>query len=107
MKAQFYKRGTGTYLTLYIQAAPDHWYYFNYEFTNQSMTIYGSSGEWVDMIKALPADKRVITGKSDMGSFKYRVGSSRTEVPNFLMRMDGQNPAQGNEDDGEDDSSED
>ena len=107
VKAQFYKRGTGTYLTLYIQAAPDHWYYFNYEFTNQSMTIYGSSGEWVDMIKALPADKRVITGKSDMGSFKYRVGSSRTEVPNFLMRMDGQNPAQGNEDDGEDDSSED
>ncbi|MCQ2299030.1 MAG: hypothetical protein MJZ81_02750 [Bacteroidales bacterium] len=92
VKAQITKRGNAQYLNLYVQAAPDHWYFFSYEFNGQSLTIYGSNGEWIDMIKALPADKRVITDKADYGTYRYKVGSSRTEVQNFLMRMDGKKP---------------
>ncbi|MCF0211728.1 MAG: hypothetical protein HUK17_02375 [Bacteroidales bacterium] len=92
VKAQLYKRGSGVYLILYIQVAADHWYYFNYEFNSQTLNIYSSAGEWLDMIKAIPADKRTVNGKSDQGSYRYRVGSSRTEVQNFLLRIDGTNP---------------
>lgn len=87
VKAQIYKRGTGVYLILYVQIASDHWYYFNYEFNSQTLNIYSSAGEWIDMIKQIPADKRTIQGK-DMGSYRYRVGSSRTEVNNFLLRIE-------------------
>ena len=89
VKAQLYKRGTGTYLTLYLQIAGDHWYYFNYEFSGQTLNIYSSVGEWIDMIKTIPADKRTVNGKGDEGSYRYRVGSSRTEVQNFLLRIEG------------------
>lgn len=89
VKAQINKRGNGVYLTLYIQVAGDHWYYFNYEFNSQVMTIQSSVGEWVDMIRAIPADKRRVAGKSDQGDYHYRLGTSRTEVPNFLLRIEG------------------
>lgn len=89
IKAQLHRRGNGVYLVLYIQVASDHWYYFNYEFNSQQMLIQSSVGEWVDMIKALPADKRHVSGKSDQGDYRYRITPSRTEVPNFLLRMGG------------------
>lgn len=89
VKAQFYKKGNGTYLTIYIQVASDHWYYFNYEFNSQQMIIYSSVGEWVDMIKSIPPEKRVTEGKNGQGDYRYRIGSSRVEVPNFLIRLDG------------------
>lgn len=89
VKAQLYHRGNGVFLVLYIQVASDHWYYFNYEFNSQQMLIQSSVGEWVDMIKAMPADKRRVSGKGDMGDYRYRITPSRTEVPNFLLRMGG------------------
>lgn len=89
VKAQLYRRGNGVFLVLYIQVASDHWYYFNYEFNSQQMLIQSSVGEWVDMIKALPADKRHVGGKGDMGDYRYRISPSRSEVPNFLLRMGG------------------
>lgn len=89
VKAQIYKRGNGTYLTLYLQVAGDHWYYFNYEYGTQTMTIYSSVGEWVDMIKQIPADKRQVEGNSALGTYRYKIGSSRSEVQNFLIRMEG------------------
>ncbi len=89
VKAQLHRKGNGVYLVLYIQVASDHWYYFNYEFNSQQMLIQSSVGEWVDMIKALPADKRHVSGKSDQGDYRYRISPSRSEVPNFLLRMGG------------------
>lgn len=95
VKAQIYRRGQGTYLVLYLQCASDHWYYFNYEFSSQQMTIQSSVGEWVDMIKAIPPDQRKVSGGDGHGDYRYRIGTSRTEVPNFLMRME--NLATGND----------
>lgn len=101
VKAQLYRRGQGTYLTLYLQVAGDHWYYFNYEFNSQSMTIYSSVGEWVDMIKTLSVDKRTYTMGNDIGKYRYRVGTSRVEVPNFLLRIESGGIDQGEEADEE------
>lgn len=94
VKAQLHRKGNGVYLVLYIQVASDHWYYFNYEFNSQQMLIQSSVGEWVDMIKALPADKRHVSGKSDQGDYRYRISPSRSEVPNFLLRMGGNTAAE-------------
>ncbi len=94
VKAQLHRKGNGVYLVLYIQVASDHWYYFNYEFNSQQLLIQSSVGEWVDMIKALPADKRHVSGKSDQGDYRYRISPSRTEVPNFLLRMGGNTAAE-------------
>lgn len=85
LKAQIYKRGSAIYLVLYLQIAPDHWYYFNYESSSQQLQIQSSVGEWVDMIKALEPEKRVVEGEK--GTFRYRVGTSRSEVPNFLLKF--------------------
>lgn len=101
VKAQLYRRGQGTYLTLYLQVAGDHWYYFNYEFNSQSMTIYSSVGEWIDMIKTLSVDKRTYTMGNDIGKYRYRVGTSRVEVPNFLLRIESGGSDQGEEADEE------
>ena len=101
IKAQLYRKGQGTYLILYIQVASDHWYYFNYEFNSQQMLIQSSVGEWVDMIKALPADKRTVSGKGDQGNYRYRITPSRTEVPNFLLRMGGNAESESDFDEGE------
>lgn len=100
LKAQIYKRGSATYLTLYIQIAGDHWYYFNYEASSQQLQIQSSVGEWIDLIKALPADKRQIDGEK--GTFHYRVSTSRSEVPNFLLKF-----GQGGSDDEEIEESDD
>lgn len=89
VKAQLYRKGNGQYLTLYLQIAGDHWYYFNYEFNSQAMVIYSSVGEWVDMIKALTPEKRSYSKGGDVGKYHYRIGTSRVEVPNFLLRIEG------------------
>ena len=89
VKAQLYHKGNSEHLILYIQVASDHWYYFNYEFNSQQMLIQSSVGEWVDMIKGLSADQRRAAGKGDVGDYRYRISPSRTEVPNFLLRMGG------------------
>lgn len=89
VKAQLFKRGNSQNLILYIQVAADHWYYFNYEFNSQQMLIQSSVGEWVDMIKSLSPDQRRVSGKGDTGDYRYRISPSRTEVPNFLLRMGG------------------
>ncbi len=89
VKAQLFKKGNSVNLILYIQVASDHWYYFNYEFNSQQLLIQSSVGEWVDMIKSLPADKRTVSGKSNQGDYRYRITPSRVEVPNFLLRMGG------------------
>ncbi len=105
VKAQIFKRGTTTNLTLYIQVASDHWYYFNYEANTQQLTIYSSVGEWVDMIKGLSADQRQVSDKT--GTFHYRVGSSKNDVANFLLRFgqtDGSSAT--DSEDGEEDSEE-
>lgn len=88
VKTQLYRRGQGTYLVLYLQCASDHWYYFNYEFNSQQMSIQSSMGEWVDMIKAIPPDDRKTNGGGGHGDYRYRISTSRTEVPNFLMRLE-------------------
>ena len=89
VKAQLYKKANGIHLVLYLQVASDHWYYFHNEFNRQQMLIQSSVGEWVDMIKMIPADKRQYSGKSEQGVYRYRISPSRTEVPNFLLRMGG------------------
>ncbi|KWW29848.1 MAG: hypothetical protein AUK63_1244 [bacterium P3] len=86
VKAQVYKRGSATHLTLYLQLAPDHWYYFDYEAGSQQLSILSSVGEWVDMIKSIPADKRQVESRRD-GTFRYRVVTSSSEVPDFLLRF--------------------
>ena len=43
-----------------------------------------SVGEWIDMIKVLPADKRQVESRHD-GTFRYRVVGNSSEVPNYLM----------------------
>ena len=84
---QLHRRGSATYLTVYLQAASDHWYYFNYEFSSRQMVIQSSVGEWVDMIKGLSAEKRHVDGPDN--GYTYRISTSRNEVPNFLTRFGG------------------
>ena len=84
---QLHRRGSATYLTVYLQAASDHWYYFNYEFSSRQMVIQSSVGEWVDMIKGLSAEKSHVDGLDN--GYTYRISTSRNEVPNFLTRFGG------------------
>lgn len=84
IKARIYKRGNAAHLTLYLQLAPDHWYYFDYEANSQQLAVMSSVGEWIDMIKVLPADKRQVESRHD-GTFRYRVVGNSSEVPNYLM----------------------
>lgn len=86
VKAQIHKRGSASHLTLYMQMAPDHWYYFDYEAGSQQLSVLSSVGEWVDMIKNIPADKRQVESRHD-GVFRYRVVTNTNEVPNYLLRF--------------------
>lgn len=97
LKAQINKRGNSINLTLYLQIAPDHWYYFNYESNSQQLQIQSSVGEWEDMIKALDPEKRAV--EKDNGTFRYRISSSRSEVPNFLVKFGQGSGAEESEDD--------
>lgn len=77
-RAQIYKKGNETYVILYVQAASDHWYYFKYATSAQSLLIASSVGEWVDKIREMPKEKRT------EGEFHYSITNSRSEVQNFL-----------------------
>ena len=85
VKLQLQTRGDVTKLTLYLQVAADHWYYFSYDSGRKSMTVQTSVGVWADQLKTLPADKRLIEKKE--GTFSYKLGTSRNEVPNFLLKF--------------------
>jgi hypothetical protein len=66
------------------------------------MTIYSSVGEWVDMIKTLSPEKRSYSMGGDVGKYRYRIGTSRVEVPNFLLRIESGGSQQGDADDSSD-----
>ena len=86
LKAQIYKRGNAQQMTLYIEAARDHWYFFRYDLATQELTIYSSVGTFEDLIKALPAEKRR-SDREGLGTFRYHVGNSRTEVTSWLTNF--------------------
>lgn len=85
VKMQLQTRGGITKLTIYLQIAADHWYYFSYDSGAKRMTIQTSIGVWADQIKTIPADKRTVETKSDR--FSYKIGTSRNEVPNYLLKF--------------------
>lgn len=81
VRAQLFKRGTETYLVLYMQVANDHWYYFKYEYKAHRLSISSSVGEWNDKIMGIKKDKRTTEG------FSYGLTNSRTEIQNFLSNF--------------------
>ncbi len=85
VKMQLQTRGGVTKLTIYLQIAADHWYYFSYDSGAKRMTIQTSVGVWADQIKSIPADKRTVESKSER--FTYKIGTARNEVPNYLLKF--------------------
>ncbi|MBP5678057.1 MAG: hypothetical protein J6W88_06140 [Bacteroidales bacterium] len=83
VKAQIARRNNAQTLTLYVEAARDHWYFFNFNLASQELTIYSSVGTWVDQIKAIPLEQRKIE-KEGLGMFRYFAGNNSSEVPNWL-----------------------
>ena len=83
VKAQLFKKGSETYLVLYIQVANDHWYYFKYEYKTHHLSINSSVGEWNDRLVGLKKDKRV------MDNFSYSLTNSRNEIQSFLSGFSG------------------
>lgn len=86
LKAQICKQGSGQMMRFYVEAAKDHWYFFEYDVMAQQLTIYSSSGTWLDQIKAIPLEQRKIE-KEGLGIFRYSAGNERTKVPNWLKWM--------------------
>ena len=82
-KAQITKRGNSQQMTLYLEAARDHWYFLRFYLGSQELTVYSSVGAFEDAIKALPAEKRRVD-RDGLGTFRYHVGNSRTEVSGWL-----------------------
>ena len=83
LKGQISKRGNAQYITLYVEAARDHWYFFRYDLMSQELVIYSSMGTVEDAVKALPADKRRVE-KDGLGTFRYLIGNNRGEVNSWL-----------------------
>lgn len=83
VRANITKKGSNQQMTLYLQAANDHWYFFRFDFMSQELTIYSSVGEWVDKIKALPLESRKVTVEG-LGTFRYFIGSAPREVQNYI-----------------------
>ena len=83
LKAQINKRGNAQYMTFYLEAARDHWYFFRYDLMSQELVIYSSMGTVEDAVKALPADKRRVE-KDGLGAFRYHIGNNRGEVTTWL-----------------------
>ncbi|MCQ2294851.1 MAG: hypothetical protein MJZ67_04285 [Bacteroidales bacterium] len=92
-RAQLFKRGSETYLVLYLQVANDHWYYFKYEYKSHHLSVSSSVGEWNDKILAIKKDKRTMDG------FSYSVTNSRNEVQNFLSNFTGESADREEEED--------
>ena len=70
-------------MVFYVEAAKDHWYFFRYDLAAQELTLYSSSGTWLDLIKAIPLEERKIA-KEGLGTFRYFVGNNSSEVQNWL-----------------------
>ena len=83
LKAQISKQGGSQIMRYYVEAAKDHWYFFEYDLAAQQLTIYSSVGTWLDQIKAIPLEQRKIE-KEGLGMFRYSVGNESTKVPNWL-----------------------
>lgn len=83
LKAQISKQGSSQIMRFYIEAAKDHWYFFEYDVMAQQLTIYSSMGTWLDEIKAIPLEQRKIENET-LGTFRYSVGNEQTKVPNWL-----------------------
>lgn len=83
LKAQISKQGGSQIMRYYVEAAKDHWYFFEYDLSAQQLTVYSSVGTWLDGIKAIPLDQRKIE-KEGLGIFRYSVGNESTKVPNWL-----------------------
>ena len=81
---QFVKRKSGTYLTIYLQIAKDHWYYFNYDMTKHVMLIKSSFVEFDDLIRG--AKSREV--KNSEGTYRYRLVTNATEVARFIKKME-------------------
>lgn len=86
LKAQAYKFASMACLTLYIQIAPDHWYYLNFESNSRTLTLLSSRPDWNDLVDNLPASKRQVTMPSG-STLRYRLSSDRNEVPKFLLKF--------------------
>lgn len=86
LKAQITKRGVAQQMIFYIEAAKDHWYYFKYDLHTGELTIYSSSGTWLDRIKALSADDRKSEQKG-LVTFRYAVGNNNKEVSSWLTLL--------------------
>ncbi len=83
LKAQIVKRSGKQEMVFYVEAAKDHWYFFRYDLAASELTLYSSSGTWLDMVKAIPLDQRKIE-KEGFPMFRYFVGNNSSEVQNWL-----------------------
>ena len=83
LKAQIHKRGNAQYMTFYVEAARDHWYFFRYDLMTQELTMHSSVGTFEDAVKSIPADKRRVE-KDGLGTFRYLIGNNRSEVTSWL-----------------------
>ncbi|MBR4738778.1 MAG: hypothetical protein IK058_02105 [Bacteroidales bacterium] len=86
LKGQINKRGNAQYMTFYVEAARDHWYFFRYDLMTQELVIYSSMGTFEDAVKELPAEKRRVE-KEGLGSFRYHIGNNRSEVTTWLTNF--------------------
>ena len=86
LKGQINKRGNAQIMTLYVEAARDHWYFFRFDLMSQELTIYSSVGTFEDAVKALPAEKRRVE-RDGLGTFRYHIGQNRTEVSTWLTNF--------------------
>jgi len=86
LRAQITKRGVAQQMVFYVEAAKDHWYWFKYDLYTGDLTVYSSSGLWLDRIKALSADQRKREQKG-LVDFRYAVGNNPKEVSNWLSML--------------------
>ncbi|MBP5758491.1 MAG: hypothetical protein J6W45_03715, partial [Bacteroidales bacterium] len=83
-KMQYVKRKSGTYLTIYLQIARDHWYYFHYDMTKHVMLIKSSFVEFDDLIRGAK-DREV---KTSDGTYRYRLVTNASDVSKFTKKME-------------------
>ena len=83
LKAQIVKRSGKQEMVFYVEAAKDHWYFFRYDLSASELTLYSSSGTWLDLVKAIPLDDRKVE-KEGLPLFRYFVGNNSSEVQNWL-----------------------
>lgn len=83
LKGQISKRGNAQQITLYIEAARDHWYFLRFDLMTQELTLYSSAGLFEDQVKSLSADQRRVE-KDGLGVFRYQIGNNKGEVSSWL-----------------------